>query len=130
MLSYSATACYGKMPATHATPFHWRYPFTSDNKSQYLAENLQPMPSLFAINTMQRGQTAIITAVDREGRDPVSARRLHEMGFDEGVDIELLHRAPLGGDPLALRVGNMTVALRQALAALVEIAPAPDQHAA
>jgi len=88
------------------------------------------MTSPYAINTMQRGDTAIITAVDPDGRDPVSARRLHEMGFDEGVDIELLHRAPLGGDPLALRVGNMTVALRQALAALVEVKPATDALAA
>jgi ferrous iron transport protein A len=82
------------------------------------------------INAMQRGEIAVIVAVDRDGRDPTSARRLHEMGFDTGVDIELLHRAPLGGDPLAVRVGNMTVALRQALAALVEIAPLPDTHAA
>ncbi|MGL4541288.1 MAG: FeoA family protein [Polymorphobacter sp.] len=82
------------------------------------------------INAMRRGDIAMIVAVDRDGRDPSSAQRLHEMGFDAGVDIELLHRAPLGGDPLAVRVGNMTVALRQALAALVEIAPLPDTRAA
>ena len=75
------------------------------------------------INTMQRGDIAVIVAVDRAQRDPAGAQRLHEMGFDEGVDIELLHRAPLGGDPLAVRVGNMTVALRKSLAALVEVAP-------
>lgn len=63
----------------------------------------------------------MIVAIDRAGCDPATAHRLHEMGFDEGVDVELLHRAPLGGDPLALRVGNMKVALRKALAAMIEV---------
>jgi ferrous iron transport protein A len=51
----------------------------------------------------------------------LTARRLHELGFDEGVDVELLHRAPFGGDPLAVRVGNMVVALRRSMARLIEI---------
>ncbi len=76
------------------------------------------------IDRLQPGQPALITAIDRDGRDPVSARRLQEMGFDEGVDVELLHRAPFGGDPLAVRVGNMVVALRRGMAGLVEVVPA------
>ena len=64
---------------------------------------------------------AVITAIDRGGIDPDTARRLHELGFDEGVDVELLHRAPFGGDPLAVRVGNMVVALRRSMAQLIEI---------
>ena len=43
------------------------------------------------------------------------------MGFDEGVDIAVLHRAPFGGDPVMLRVGNMGVALRKSLAAMVVV---------
>ena len=64
---------------------------------------------------------AMIIAIDRGGVDPETARRLHELGFDEGVDVELLHRAPFGGDPLAVRVGNMVVALRRSMARLIEI---------
>ncbi|MBB6227134.1 ferrous iron transport protein A [Polymorphobacter multimanifer] len=64
---------------------------------------------------------ALISAIDRAGIDPDTARRLHELGFDEGVDVEVLHRAPFGGDPLAVRVGNMVVALRRAMAALIEV---------
>ena len=64
---------------------------------------------------------ATITAIDRGGIDPDTARRLHELGFDEGVDVELLHLAPFGGDPLAVRVGNMVVALRRSMARLIEI---------
>ena len=74
-----------------------------------------------AIHSMRQGETATIVAIDRDGCNPVDARLLHEMGFDEGVDIELLHRAPLGGDPLAVRVGNMVVALRKSLAAMIVV---------
>jgi ferrous iron transport protein A len=80
----------------------------------------QPLP----IERLSPGQTATITGIDRAGLDPLTARRLQELGFDEGVDIELLHRAPFGGDPLALRVGNMVVAVRRSMAALIDIEPA------
>lgn len=82
------------------------------------------------IERLSPGQIATIIAIDRAGLDPETARRLHELGFDEGVDIELLHRAPFGGDPLAIRVGNMVVAVRRAMAALIEIEPAIIPHVA
>ena len=72
---------------------------------------------------MRPGDMATIIAIDRDGVDPVIARQLHEMGFDEGVDVELLHRAPLGGDPLALRVGHMVVGLRKKLARMIIVEP-------
>ena len=77
-----------------------------------------------SIHAMRPGDVATIVAIDRDGCDPVTARQLHEMGFDEGVDLELLHRAPFGGDPMALRVGNMVVGLRKALAAMIVVEPA------
>ena len=46
------------------------------------------------------------------------ADRLVEMGFDEGAEVEILHRAPLG-DPIAVRVDGTTVALRVALASRI-----------
>jgi ferrous iron transport protein A len=73
------------------------------------------------IDCLPPGQVATISAIDRAGLDPDTARRLHELGFDEGVDVELLHRAPFGGDPLAVRVGNMVVALRCSMARLIEV---------
>jgi ferrous iron transport protein A len=73
------------------------------------------------IEALSHGQLATISAIDRDGLDPETARRLHELGFDEGVDVELLHRAPFGGDPLAVRVGNMVVALRRSMARLIEV---------
>lgn len=76
-------------------------------------------PSL--LETLLPGIAATIAAIDRGGIDPDSAQRLHELGFDEGVDVELLHRAPFGGDPVAVRVGNMVVALRLSMARLIEV---------
>lgn len=75
------------------------------------------------IERLPPGQVAVITAIDRGGLDPLTAQRLHELGFDEGVDVELLHRAPFGGDPMAVRVGNMVVALRCSMARLIEVEP-------
>lgn len=83
------------------------------------------------IDLLPAGVSAIITSIDRTACGDAVWRRLHEMGFDEGVDVEVLHKAPLGGDPIALRVGNMTIAIRRAEAALVGVeVPANDGRAA
>ncbi|WP_409020481.1 ferrous iron transport protein A [Brevundimonas vesicularis] len=50
-------------------------------------------------------------------------RRLLELGFVEGAQVELLHEGLFGRDPIALRVDDMTVGLRRREAAtlLVEL---------
>lgn len=73
------------------------------------------------LETLAPRVPSTIVAIDRSGVDPATADRLHELGFDEGVDVELLHRAPMGGDPMAVRVGNMVVALRRSMARLIEV---------
>jgi ferrous iron transport protein A len=52
-------------------------------------------------------------------------RRLIELGFVEGADVELLHQGLLGGDPIAVRVAHATIALRrrEAMAVLVSGEP-------
>ena len=72
------------------------------------------------IDKLAAGIPAIITGIDRAACGDTVWRRLHEMGFDEGVDVEVMHKAPLG-DPIALRVGNMTIAIRRAEAALIAV---------
>ncbi|MDG1707920.1 MAG: FeoA family protein [Emcibacteraceae bacterium] len=39
--------------------------------------------------------------------------RLLEIGFEEGLNVEVLHQGPIGRDPIAVRIGTMTVALRR-----------------
>jgi ferrous iron transport protein A len=48
-------------------------------------------------------------------------RRLIELGFVEGASVEVLHEGPLGGDPIAVRLNDATIALRrrEAMAILV-----------
>jgi ferrous iron transport protein A len=45
--------------------------------------------------------------------DDVICRRLMELGFIEGAIVEVRHRAPLFGDPIAVMVRGMLVALRR-----------------
>ncbi|MBR1125341.1 ferrous iron transport protein A [Bradyrhizobium lablabi] len=47
--------------------------------------------------------------------------RLIEMGFVEGAQVEVLHEGAVGRDPIAVRVQNITVALRrrEAMAVIV-----------
>jgi ferrous iron transport protein A len=40
-------------------------------------------------------------------------RRLLEIGFVEGAQVEILHVGLVGGDPLAIRLDDMRVALRR-----------------
>ena len=51
------------------------------------------------------------------------ASRLRHFGFDEGVAVEPLHLGPFGRDPLAVRVGRMTVAIRRSHARAVRVTP-------
>jgi ferrous iron transport protein A len=55
---------------------------------------------------------------------PELERRLIELGFVEGADVELLHQGLFGGDPIAVRVAHTTIALRrrEAMAILVTAA--------
>lgn len=41
-------------------------------------------------------------------------RRMIELGLVEGAEFEVLHEGPIRRDPIAVRVGGATVALRRA----------------
>jgi len=56
-----------------------------------------------------------------DGDDAIS-RRLMELGFIEGAVVEVRHRAPLFGDPIAVMVRGMLVALRRYEAERVVVA--------
>src|ERR1700743_1328910 len=40
-------------------------------------------------------------------------RRLIELGFVEGAQVEILHQGLFGGDPIAVRLAATTIALRR-----------------
>ena len=80
----------------------------------------QAVPTL-TLEHLPQGVPAHVHSI---GGDPATdriSRRLHELGFGEGTAVQMLHRGPFGGNPLAVRVGSMVVALRKAEAARVSV---------
>ncbi|KQS48155.1 MULTISPECIES: FeoA family protein [unclassified Sphingomonas] len=78
-----------------------------------------------SLETLPRKQHATVAAIEWARLAGPEARRLRELGFDEGVDVEVLHRATLGQGPIACRIGRMTVALRRAVAGAIHVSPMP-----
>ncbi len=74
-----------------------------------------------SLESLPRRQAATVATIDWALLAEPEARRLRELGFDEGVSVEVLHRATLGRGPIACRIGRMTVALRRAVAAAVHV---------
>lgn len=56
-------------------------------------------------------------------------QRLEELGFLPGERVMVMARAAPGGDPLAVRVGHSTYALRRQEAACVQVKPWPQELA-
>lgn len=81
----------------------------------------QPKP--ISLNLLLRSQRAIVSEVAWDDLSEPEARRLRELGLDEGVEVELLHRAGMLGGPIACRIGRMTVALRRHVAHAVHVHP-------
>lgn len=71
------------------------------------------------------GQHRVVSAVSVPPGSPQWARWLDEIGFIPGERVVVMARAALGGDPLVVRVGQSTFALRSAEAACVQLQPAP-----
>lgn len=65
---------------------------------------------------------ATVTAVDWAALSAGEAVRLRNLGLDEGVQVEALHAAPFGRDPIAVRIGRMTLAIRRVHASVISVA--------
>jgi ferrous iron transport protein A len=79
-----------------------------------------------------KGLKGIVTSVGGDNSvnfqsdDPFSQeleRRLLEIGFVEGAEVEILHEGFIGKDPIAVRVDDMSVALRRREANAIMIRP-------
>lgn len=65
---------------------------------------------------------ATIASIDWSALGDTASRRLRAFGFEDGAAVEALHYG--GGfaqDPIALRIGRMTIALRRAQAAAISV---------
>jgi ferrous iron transport protein A len=86
---------------------------------------LASVPERTPLGVAARGFRGRIESIVVTAASSVSAaeleRRLLELGFVEGAQVEVLHEGPVGGDPIAVRVNGATIALRrrEAMAVLV-----------
>ena len=79
-------------------------------------------PETLSLDRLQVGIKARVLSIDWTGLDDAESCRLRHFGFDEGVTVEPLHLGPFGRDPIAIRVGRMTVAIRRKHAGAVRVA--------
>jgi ferrous iron transport protein A len=73
------------------------------------------------LDKIETGKTWSVRALQAPAVAPEWTRWLDEIGFVPGERVQLLARAFPGGDPLVVRVGQSTFALRVAEAACVHL---------
>jgi ferrous iron transport protein A len=87
-----------------------------------------PANSPLPLADLRRGDAAVVAELsvvsgagdDRSGSGALVAR-LRDLGFIPGARCEVMARMWLGGDPLVVRIGGSTFALRRAEAAAVRV---------
>jgi ferrous iron transport protein A len=80
-------------------------------------------PEAISLDRLTIGTKARVAAIDWAMLESGEACRLQHFGFDEGVTVEPLHLGPFGRDPIAIRVGRMTVAIRRKHAIAIRVTP-------
>ena len=80
------------------------------------------MDNVVSLAKVSQRAPALVDRIDWAGLAVPEARRLRELGFDQGVAVQVLHRARIGGGPIACQVGRMTVALRRSVAQHILVA--------
>ena len=85
-------------------------------------------PDAISLDCLTVGKRARVLSIDWASLDEGEACRLRHFGFDEGVTVEPMHLGPFGRDPIAIRVGRMTVAICRRHAGAISVTPL-GQHA-
>ncbi|HEU0149179.1 MAG: ferrous iron transport protein [Bradyrhizobium sp.] len=91
-----------------------------------MTENCDTRPHL-PLGLARRGYAGTIQHLAAAGTgsslsDSELESRLIELGFVEGARVEILHEGIVGRDPIAVRVDNITVAVRRREAMAVIVA--------
>lgn len=79
------------------------------------------MTEIFTLDQAPLGEELEVVRVKTEAAPESWDVWLEEIGFTAGEPCIVLQRAALGGDPIAVRIGVSTFALRLAEAACVEV---------
>jgi ferrous iron transport protein A len=82
--------------------------------------------TLLSLDQMKVGESGFVGKISQITSaithfDPHLTRRLMEIGFIPGEPVQILHKGFFGGEPIAVRVGHSTFALRRFEAALISV---------
>ena len=75
------------------------------------------------LTDLPRRTLAVVDSVQEHGNNDNIARRLRELGFVAGEQVEVVAYGPLGSEPLLVQVGFTRFALRRSEAARVQLRP-------
>jgi ferrous iron transport protein A len=75
------------------------------------------------LDQLKLGTKGRVHSIEWHELEDAEGCRLRHFGFDEGVTVEPLHLGPFGRDPMAIRVGRMTVAIRRRHAGAIRVFP-------
>ena len=81
-----------------------------------------------SLDRARENEVCQIVNVLHDKSSPMSierARQLQELGFIRGEQVVLLRRTQPGSDPLVVRIGSATFALRRSEAECIEIETSP-----
>lgn len=74
------------------------------------------------LDLLESEKLATIVTVNWTALADDEAKRLQALGIDTGAEVTVMHRGIFGTrDPLAIRIGRMTVALRRSHALAIEV---------
>ena len=92
-----------------------------------MASSEQTDPTQLPLGLAKRGYCGVIQHIAAgDASSALSAieleSRLIELGFVEGARVEVLHEGVIGRDPIAVRVENVTIAVRRREAMAIIVA--------
>ena len=73
------------------------------------------------LSELDRRTPAIVDAVEDRSNNDAIARRLREIGFVAGEEVQIVAAGPFGAEPLLVQVGFTRFALRRDEAARVRL---------
>jgi ferrous iron transport protein A len=86
--------------------------------------------TIMTLDELPLRRTAVVEAIDWQALGVEAARRLRCLGLAEGVTVETLHAGAFGGDPIAVAIGRVNVALRRTHAGAVAVQPSDVERVA
>ena len=99
-----------------------------------LVKESDPKASSLALAELRRGESALVSGLvevngfdDGRGSTAILLARLRDLGFVAGAHCEVIARMWPAGDPLVVRIGGSTFALRRAEAAAVKVTRLAEQ---